>query len=196
MIALAKESAVKKSIFITILSFFLLFVGFSSVVFSKEESSTSAQTKTVARDYQFPYPGLLPDSRFYFLKTFRDNIIGMLISDPLKKAEFNLLQADKRVGASVSLLKKPNTDYVLVISTISKGQNYYEFSIAKIIEAEEQGEYTKNLLNTLQDAAGKHVLVLSDMKKKMPSSYQASFKVLQQRTDTLQKRVDEVALRQ
>jgi len=54
-------------------------------------------------EYVLPYPGILPTHPLYFIKTLRDRIIEMLITDPISKAEFYILQADKKLNMGVSL---------------------------------------------------------------------------------------------
>lgn len=54
-------------------------------------------------EYVMPYPGLLPTHPLYFLKALRDRIIELLISDRVRKAEFYILQADKKLGMAVVL---------------------------------------------------------------------------------------------
>src|SRR3989344_5431146 len=100
-----------KFLFFSLLIFFVLNLGVSvlSVVYSKESEVTPlviiSETPEIKKsvEYNLPYPGLLPDSPFYSLKSLRDKIVSFLISSPLKKAEFNLLQADKRLNAGLYL---------------------------------------------------------------------------------------------
>ncbi len=54
-------------------------------------------------EYNLPYPGILPDHPLYFLKQLRDKILDFLITDPVKKAEFYILQADKRLSMGIAL---------------------------------------------------------------------------------------------
>ncbi|MBF8250036.1 MAG: LPXTG-motif cell wall anchor protein, partial [Candidatus Levybacteria bacterium] len=93
---------------IWILAFsFLIFLSSFSISFAKSDLA-AAQTATPSSNqevnYELPYPGLLPDSPLYFLRVTRDKLVSFLISDPLKKAEFDLLQADKRLNAGIYLL--------------------------------------------------------------------------------------------
>lgn len=118
----------------------------------------SSQAKII--DYALPYPGMLPDSPLYNLKVLRDKIISFLISEPLKKAEFNLLQADKRLQAGVFLINKDKTKTALAISTISKGQNYFEEAVQKLKEAKNQGKDIGSLLDRLVVSSKKHQEVL------------------------------------
>lgn len=53
--------------------------------------------------YELPYPGILPTHPLYFLKNLRDSIIESLITDPGKKVEFYVLQADKKLQMATML---------------------------------------------------------------------------------------------
>ena len=98
---------------VLILFIVLLTILAPSFSFAQNISTSSAIPKV---EYELPYPGLLPDNPLYYLKAIRDNILKFLIRDPMKKAEFDLLQSDKRLGASYALLKKGNYD--LCITTL------------------------------------------------------------------------------
>lgn len=93
----------------------LLFLTMS--VFSSSVSATAPVLKTTPTPtpvvYVLPYPGILPTHPLYLLKTFRDRIIEFLISDPIRKAEFYILQADKQTGMGLMLVdkgKKPDAE--------------------------------------------------------------------------------------
>lgn len=76
-------------------------------------TTTTTTTKTISTtskvEYVLPYPGILPTNPLYFLKSFRDWIIESLISDPIKKSEFYLLQADKKLGMALVLHDAKNS---------------------------------------------------------------------------------------
>lgn len=59
-------------------------------------------------EYILPYPGILPTHPLYMFKTLRDKIIEMLIADPVSKAEFYTLQADKKLNMGLSLTRAKN----------------------------------------------------------------------------------------
>ena len=113
--------------------------------------------------YNLPYPGLLPDNILYPLKTFRDKIISFFISDPAKKASFDLLQSDKRIAAAQALAKEEKGKDSLVVSTVSKAENYFEEAIAQANEAKKQGEDISSLWGQMKDATLKYDEVLTDM---------------------------------
>ena len=79
----------------------LLFLSVPVVVFAQDSGTQAAGLVPSPINYPLAYPGILPDNPLYPLKMLRDRIVFFLINDPFKKAEFNLLQADKRLGAGL-----------------------------------------------------------------------------------------------
>src|SRR4249920_1231928 len=52
-------------------------------------------------DYSLPFPGgVLPDSPFWFIKVSRDKLWLFVSTDPSRRADLQLLFADKRLGSS------------------------------------------------------------------------------------------------
>ena len=141
-------------LFAFLLAGVLVFV-YPLFVYAENIGSTTA--------YDLPYPGLLPDSPFYFLKGIRDKVTGFFISNPVKKASFDLLQADKRVAASYMLLDKDKGKVKLAESTFSKGVNYFEDALGKVTEAKKQGMDTRDTLRRLVTANLKHQEVIRNM---------------------------------
>ncbi|MBI4079016.1 MAG: hypothetical protein HY429_01835 [Candidatus Levybacteria bacterium] len=172
---------------------FLLFALFPLQIRAQEEvdedATVSAEvvTPTPKVEYQLPYPGLLPGSPFYVLKTIRDRIVSFLIADPLKKAEFNLLQADKRLSTGIMLVKQKKE--ALAESTISKGINYFEEGIGQLDEARKQGINTDALAFRYQQAAAKHIEVLQGFSQLVAKEHQPLFLTLIKRMDTLRSRL-------
>ncbi|MFH1832888.1 MAG: DUF5667 domain-containing protein [Candidatus Levyibacteriota bacterium] len=175
--------------FIFFFTFFVFLFSFQhSFAQTKMEEVTVVPQASV--DYQLPYPGLLPDSPLYIFKTIRDRIIGFLVSDPLKKAEFNLLMADKRLISGVELIKKNKTKEDLAYSTISKGENYFQEAIVKIKEAKKQGSDTTKILTKLSIASRKHKEVLVSLEKQVTPEKRATLLNLEKRVDEFEKEVD------
>lgn len=146
--------------------------------------------------YTLPYPGILPDNPLYPLKATRDRIVSLLISDPRKKAEFDLLQADKRLQAGLFLLRKDDPDVKLVITTISKGQNYMHEALSGIERAKREVEKPDGVSPTgtapsdvgdlpdrLYKATGKHYEVLIKEKKRIPEAFASDYQLLVKRAE-------------
>ncbi len=186
----------KKAILI-FLSIFLFFILFTSDIFAeeiiKEESSPSAKKQII--DYNLPYPGILPDNPFYIVKTVRDGIIRFFISDPLKKAEFDLLQADKRLNAGYYLFVKGDKSRKLAISTISKGENYFFNAIEGAIKAEKQGVETDVFWEKLLTSSKKHKEILEDLKLKSSKDLISNIETELKRVNDFSKKVEKIKLK-
>lgn len=174
------------------ITFLLLFLTIPSSLFARNlNNNISSSSSTIENvDYPLAFPGLLPDSPFYFLKTARDKIVSVFIADPLKKAEFNLLTADKRLNMAVYLLDREKSKEELAISTISKGENYFEEAIVEIRKAEAQGFKTENIQQRLFLSANKHLDVLESLEKKVSSHGRKDIQKLKERMMKYEKDVN------
>jgi hypothetical protein len=185
-----------------ILFFVFLTLSFPVLALAQEEetsndvemqvSSLSAQKSNVDEQYTLPYPGLLPDNPLYTLKTTRDKIVSLLISNPVKKASFDVLQADKRLQAGIMLIQKDKSKASLAATTISKGENYFEEAVLKTIDAEKQGMETGDIKARLTKSVMKHKAVLLDLQRKVPASERKTFEALTKRVLGYEKQVNKL----
>lgn len=154
----------RKSIVTLFLFIWLLFAKQS---FAEEFATPSAVISPIPQTvaYTLPYPGILPGNPLYLLKVTRDRVIGFLIADSAKKAEFDLLQADKRLQMGVYLLQQNAKNEELAFSTIAKGQNYFEEAIGKVQDVKKQGHVIDDLGSKLLLSSQKHQEVLKDLAK-------------------------------
>ncbi len=106
-----------------------------------------------AVQYQLPYPGILPGSPLYSIKMIRDRIMEILISDPVKKSNFYLLQADKRTASALMLYEK-NEDKTAE-TTLTKAQKYLEKSLVKAQEAKNSGKDVGDIFARIKDSSSK-----------------------------------------
>lgn len=154
------------------------------------ESPTPTVSITPTPDYPLPYPGLLPDSPLYFLKATRDRVIGFMISDSLKKADFNMLQADKRIGAAVILFDtKDRENQELAVSTVSKAMNYFEEALQKAREAKKQGESISEIKGRMKRADEMYVYLLQKAQKKSSSDIAQAINVELARLNQFSKQI-------
>ena len=173
----------KKQLFIFILLALSFF--FRQDVFAQSPVASAGAAMKV--EYELPYPGILPDNVFYYLKAIRDNIQKFLITDPLKKAEFDLLQSDKRLAASKALFDKGKDS--LSITTLSKSGNYFEDAISNIRKAKEQGSAVDKLLDRLYISSQKHQEIILEMEKDKTRKYLLELKFYEDRAHDFQERV-------
>lgn len=157
-----------------------------------QEATEATQSSKV--DYELSYPGLLPDHPLYFLKATRDRIISFFTSNPLKKARFNLLQADKRTQASYLLVDKGKID--LSQSTLSKAENYFEEAVNNTKEAKSQGIEVTDMARSLRLANIKHNEVFVDITRKLSAQDLKKFDVEKKRLADLGKEVEKISPKQ
>lgn len=156
------------------------------------QDATPSATPTPVQ-YNLPYPGLLPDHPLWFVKAVRDKIISLLISDPLKRSEFDLKQADKRLSAGVALIKKGKTEEG--VSTISKAENYFEEAVRSASLAKTSGKDVMSWLATLVNASNKHQEVILEVEQTVSPDVRDSLSKERQRLEKLEKDVEEIRLK-
>ncbi len=134
-------------------------------VFSLETGVGAVAEVSPKIEYYLPYPGLLPDSPVYVLKAARDKISLWFTFSMEKKAEKELLFADKRIGAAAVLLDGGKTG--LGVSVATKAEKYYCQSVNRISAESKKGRDVKSLLSKLSTAGLKHQEMLVNMKTKL-----------------------------
>ncbi|HEX8966001.1 MAG TPA: DUF5667 domain-containing protein [Patescibacteria group bacterium] len=164
--------------FLIVLGLIFFAVGFTSTASAQENTvnqneitPTQAVNLTVTPSpimqlnakYQLAYPGLLPDSPLYILKVLRDKIMAMLITNPSKKVNFYLLQADKGI-AMIPLLVQKN-EMSLAKTTALKAENNYTLItfVYKSNNTKPDAATYKKLLS----AANRHQEVLAGLLSKV-----------------------------
>lgn len=147
----------KKLLLLAVLFFVLTFQSVNAQEITPSATPTPVQ-------YTLPYPGLLPGNPLYFLKEARDAVVGFLVSNPVKKAEFDLLQADKNMQATIFLVeqKKENT---LVFATLGKAEDNFAKAITSAEDAKKQGINVKDLATKLALANLKYQEVVTELSK-------------------------------
>ncbi|HEV2340053.1 MAG TPA: hypothetical protein VGT05_04865 [Patescibacteria group bacterium] len=140
--------------------------------------------------YPLPYPGLLPDNPLYGLKVLRDRLVSIFITDPQQQATFDLLQADKRLSASMYLLQGTAQKEQLALDTISKAENYFFYAIENATIAKKQGEDINGFLGTMTTAAAKHEQILTGFAHARDKSFQHAVEQQEERVDGFVKQLD------
>lgn len=138
-------------------------------------------------DYTLPYPGILPDNPLYFLKQLRDFILNQLIVDPMRKAEFYILQGDKRLGMGVMLVDQKKD--ALAEETISKGEKYLNNAVTELTQLKSNGKDISTVVDRLEKSITKHMEVIESLLTKIGDSQKAG---LQGSLDLLRKLQEDV----
>lgn len=135
-------------------------------VFPQNTSTVAAEEIMVPPkvEYYLPYPGILPDNPLYNLKVIRDKLRLALTFDERKKAEGELLYADKRINAAKALIEGGKTG--LGVSTATKAEKYLEKSVDGTIKLQKMGRDIRSLQLTLVKATAKHLELIQELMPK------------------------------
>lgn len=167
----------------------MLLLFLSKTILAQEERETLEASPSTKVEYFLPYPGILPDHPLYFLKVFRDRVLDFLIRDPVKKIEFHLLMADKRLNMGIFLIDKGKPS--LAETTVSKGEKYLLRAVEGVKKAEEKGrEVDPGLLDELKKATLKHGEVILELLEKAPDEQKIGFNSSLELVEKIQEKLE------
>lgn len=132
---------------------FLLLLAFSS-------DQVLAITPIPTVEWALPYAGILPDHPLYPIKQIRDKILLFVTRDPLKKANLELILADKHLVMG-SLLWEKGESLDLAEKTFIQGEKYLLMSVSALEGMEKKEDLTPGLIEKTELAAKKHLEVLT-----------------------------------
>lgn len=156
-----------KKAFILLFLALLVFIS-PKIAFAQTEEIASP---SAAINYDLAYPGILPDHPFYKLKVLRDKVTALLITDPGKKIEFYLLQADKGILATAMLVDKDKIK--LAQETAFKAEHNMTLLTAELKKLTKKPD--AELFQKLKTASLKHQEVLNSLIKRVPANEQKAF---------------------
>lgn len=116
-------------------------------------------------NYDLPYPGILPDNPTYIIKTIRDNISQLFISDPISKAEFNANLADARMSAALVLAEQKN-NIPLASDTLSDAGDFFQQALDNANVAKAQGIEVSQIMDRLSHAGLKYREIINIIEEK------------------------------
>jgi len=161
----------------------LLKITLSDSIIAQELTPTITLTPTPAVKYvkyDLPYPGILPDHKLYKLKLIRDKLSMRMISDPSKKIDFYLLQADKGMLAAAMLVDQ--NKFELAETTALKAENNITL-ISNLFKTtydwkNTNKSETQDLIKKVKTASLKHQEVLNSLIKRVPKERQKMLKTV------------------
>lgn len=146
----------------SVLTSFIIVRPVAAVSPAQTVSPTPTTTVEQKVEYLLPYPGILPDHPLYFLKALRDRILEALIVDPLRKSEFYLLQADKRLNMAIFFGNKGASSQAAQSVTIAR--QFMERTVRGLVAFRNSGsQVPASTVDRLEKSMAKHIEVLGNM---------------------------------
>lgn len=133
------------------------------VITSSDPAMLDVQATEETSTYALPYPGMLPTNPLYFFKNIRDSFIGFIISDPLKKAEFELLQSDKKLSAAQFLLKEKEENVGKAVASVEESTSHMKSAFDKLIQTDVKSTDSQAVFQKMAASLTKHEEVLTDL---------------------------------
>ena len=129
------------------------------------DAGMMANSSLQKSDYTLPYPGILPNHPLYFIKKIRDQIIEMLVVDPLRKSEFYLLQSDKLLSAAVLL--EQNGTIPVAQASLDESSTRMTMAVGQLTTLKQSGrDVPAGSIDRMGQALQKHLEVLDDVAAK------------------------------
>lgn len=134
--------------------------------------------------------GLLPDSPFYFLKTWKEQIQLFFTFDAEKKAEQYLHLADVRLAEYQKMIEKGKEE--IAQRVLVKYEKQLGHALSKAQELQNKGKDNQGLLKKIEDTTVKHISVLE---KNMEKASENAKKGFEKALESSKKVVQEKAVR-
>lgn len=129
----------------------------------------------VVVEYVLPYPGILPDNPLFAIKMLRDWIFERLISDPLRKTEFYILQADKRLSMALAFMDKSKPEGAL--AAVSNAQEFMDKALKLASSQHAAGQLIPgHILDRFERSIAKHIEVINGLALQGEEQTRASFR--------------------
>ena len=146
----------------SIILFLVAGVWHTVLAVNPEVMMQTGEQKSAKVEYALPYPGILPDHPLYRVKRLRDYIYEQIVVEPVKKGEFYVLQADKRLHMSLFLIASGKQE--LAETTTSKAEKYMEKAVSIFMAHQKTGAIIPaNVIEHVQLALAKHEEIISEM---------------------------------
>ena len=125
---------------------------------------------SVLAQENLPDPGTLPDSAFYFLKSWKESIQTFFTFGAENKAKQFLHLAEVRLAEYQKMIEKGKTE--IAKKTLDKYEKQLNNALTKAEEAKEKGKDVEKLATSISEATLRHQEVLIEVLNKVPEEAQ------------------------
>ncbi len=123
-------------------------------------------TAVSAQTADLPSPGTLPDSTFYFLKSWKESIQTFFTFGAENKAKQFLHLSEIRLAEYQKMIEKGKTE--IAQKTLEKYEQQLNHALEKAKEAKEKGKDVEKLKETISEKILKHQEILENVLEKAP----------------------------
>lgn len=121
---------------------------------------------------ELPEPGMLPDSSFYFLKSWSEGLGTFLTFGDVNKSQRFLELSEKRLAEVKALAERGSMDKVS--GTMERYEEQIEKALQRVEKAKEKGsEEVDDALERISEATLRHQRTLAEVYEKVPEEGQA-----------------------
>lgn len=147
--------------------FFAIFLLLQLTISTSSVRSQEVTLTAEKIEYNLPYPGILPDHPFFFLKEIRDTFLEFTTRDMLKKAELYLLLSDKRIAMSTILARSGKDKQAL--NAVIQSEEYFSKIPSLVENSKKQGvSASADFIQQLKLSNDKHREVEETFLKDLP----------------------------
>jgi glutaredoxin len=119
-----------------------------------------------AQDTEAVDPGWTPDSPLYFLERFAEAVGTFFTFGDIKKAKRHAVLAAERFAETQAIAEKGEAK--LIEKTLKRYENHLIKAQLRIEKAQEKGQNTEEVVNIVEEATQKHLVVLEEVLEKVP----------------------------
>lgn len=135
-------------------------------------AQTTSETEITSQDLGVSNPSLLPDSRWYFIKSWKEKLQSTFTFGQVKKAELNLRLASERLLETRKLTEKANNPQILEKATelYSKQVEKINKNIDKFKDTATSSPVISKFLDKFVRLQILHTQILEKLELKVPTS--------------------------
>lgn len=116
-----------------------------------------------------PYPSFMPGNVFYSPKETIDNLKQYFYFGDFAQFKYHLAQSDKYLVEAKTLFEYKQ--YLLAVKSLSNSDEHIRKASTALFYANRNNKILSEKQNLLREAALKHIEILQDLEKIVPSSF-------------------------
>lgn len=122
-----------------------------------------------ASEYVLPYPPVMPGSMTYKMRLVVEEVKKIWSFGSIAQYKYNLELSDKYLVQAMVLFDYDQ--YLLGFQSLQKSNEFYRAALASLAKAKNEGKNMTAQERVFSEAGEKHILVLNELKRKIPAEF-------------------------